>query len=176
MKWKDTSLDYTKNCVFIDEAGFNISMRNNWAKSASGTPAVVTIPNTRAQSHTIIGAIHSSSIIHVVLKKPSPKFETEAGNKKKRKANNGKKKVAAEINSEEPIVDIADITKPASKGTTTAHFVKFMNELLDVMDFDKNLKGSYIVMDNASIHKSQPMIRKIESKGYHVMFVSWFSA
>jgi transposase len=51
-----------------------------------------------------------------------------------------------------------------------------MNELLDVMDLDKNLKGSYIVMDNASIHKSQPIIRKIKSKGYHVMFVSWFSA
>lgn len=40
MKRKDTNLDYTKNCVFIDEAGFNINMRNNWARSASGTPAV----------------------------------------------------------------------------------------------------------------------------------------
>ena len=24
MKWKDSDLDYTKNCVFIDEVGFNI--------------------------------------------------------------------------------------------------------------------------------------------------------
>ncbi|CEP16735.1 hypothetical protein [Parasitella parasitica] len=57
-----------------------------------------------------------------------------------------KKRAAAEINSEEPIVDIADLTKPASKGTTTA-----------------------------SIHKSQPMIRKIESKGYHVMYLPPYS-
>lgn len=41
MKWKDTDLDYTNNCVFIDEAGFNINMRNNWARSASGTSAIV---------------------------------------------------------------------------------------------------------------------------------------
>ncbi|KAI9362351.1 hypothetical protein BD770DRAFT_466937 [Pilaira anomala] len=24
MKWKDSNLDFTKNCVFIDEAGFHI--------------------------------------------------------------------------------------------------------------------------------------------------------
>jgi hypothetical protein len=70
MKWKDINLDYTKkNCMFIEEAGFNINMRNNWARSASGTPAVVTTPKTRAISHTIIGVIHSSSVLHVVLKK-----------------------------------------------------------------------------------------------------------
>jgi transposase len=44
-----------------------------------------------------------------------------------------------------------------------------MNEFLNVMDLDETLKGSYIVMDNASIHKSKPMLRKIESKGYKVM-------
>ncbi len=27
MKWKGTDLDFTKNCVFIDEAGFHIKMR-----------------------------------------------------------------------------------------------------------------------------------------------------
>jgi hypothetical protein len=26
MKWKDTNIHYTKNCVFINEAGFNINM------------------------------------------------------------------------------------------------------------------------------------------------------
>lgn len=84
MKWKDTNLDYTKNCVFIDEAGFNINMRNNWARSASETPAVVKIPKTRAISHTIIGAIHSTSVLHILLKKPPPKAETEAKNSGKK--------------------------------------------------------------------------------------------
>ncbi|KAI9246041.1 hypothetical protein EDC94DRAFT_500354, partial [Helicostylum pulchrum] len=47
-------------------------------------------------------------------------------------------------------------TNPPSKGTTTAHFVKFMNELLDIMDMDESLKGRYLVMDNCTIHKSHP--------------------
>ncbi|KAG1468110.1 hypothetical protein G6F56_004029 [Rhizopus delemar] len=31
-------------------------------------------------------------------------------------------------------------------------------------DEDESLKGSYLVMDNASIHKSKPMTRKIEAR------------
>lgn len=39
------------------------------------------------------------------------------------------------------------------------------------MDLDETFKGSYIVMDNASIHKCKPMLQKIESKGYKVMYL-----
>ncbi|KAG1040302.1 hypothetical protein G6F43_012308 [Rhizopus delemar] len=39
------------------------------------------------------------------------------------------------------------------------------------MDLDETFKGSYIVMDNASIRKSKPMFRKVESKGYKVMYL-----
>lgn len=46
--------------------------------------------------------------------------------------------------------DVTD-NKPVSKDTTTAHFVKFVNEVLDVMDLEA-FKGRYLVMDNASIH------------------------
>lgn len=70
MEWKDSDLDFTKNYVFIDEAGFHINLRNDWARSDIGTPAIVKIPKTKAPSHTIIGAIHASSVIHVTIKKP----------------------------------------------------------------------------------------------------------
>lgn len=175
MKWKDSDMDFTKNCIFIDEAGFHINMRLNWARSKSGKKAVVKQPQTRAPTHTIIGAIHSSSIMHVAVRKPPPRKEIEAA-KKKRKANNGKKRAATEISREDVEVydDSAD-NKPVKKGTTTAHFVKFMNELLAVMDAEEVFKGSYIVLDNASIHKSKPMLRKIESKGYKVMYLPPYS-
>lgn len=45
--------------------------------------------------------------------------------------------------------------KPVAKGTTTAHFVKFINKPLDIMDMDGGMKGHYLVLDNASIHKSK---------------------
>jgi transposase len=189
MKWKDSDVDFEKNCVFIDEAGFNINMRSNWARSAIGIPAFVELEKTLAPSHTIIGAIHSSSVIHVAMKKPPPRKEKapkSAANKseksKKRKLAKGKQR-AGEIIIEEPVVeyvkaehiDDTEANKAPSKGTTTAHFIKFMNELLDIMDMDEGLKGSYLVMDNCTIHKSHPMIPKIEGRGYRVMYLPPYS-
>ncbi|CAO3611643.1 unnamed protein product [Mucor hiemalis] len=87
----------------------------------------------------------------------------DASTKKKKaqaaKANNGKKRTVTEISTEDPEVDDdpAD-NEPTPKGTTTAHFIKFMNKLLSVMDRDETFKGSYIVIDNASLHKSKPML------------------
>ncbi len=49
MEWKDSDLDFTKNCIFIDEAGFHINMRNNWARSKSGSSAIAKQPKNRAQ-------------------------------------------------------------------------------------------------------------------------------
>lgn len=39
------------------------------------------------------------------------------------------------------------------------HDERVYNELLNIMDKDGSLKDSYLVMDNASIHKSKLMIR-----------------
>jgi hypothetical protein len=85
MEWEDSDLNFTRNCIFVDEAGFHINMRNNWARSKKGSTAVVKQPKTRVTSHTIIGAIHSSIIIHVAVRKPPPRKETQAAKKKKKK-------------------------------------------------------------------------------------------
>lgn len=63
--------------------------------------------------------------------------------KKKRKANNGKKRAVTEISGENTEVndDSAD-NNSVKKGTTTAHFVKFMNEVLAVLDAEEAFKGS----------------------------------
>jgi hypothetical protein len=142
-------------------------MKNNWAWSKKGTPAIVKIPQTRALSHTIIGTICASSVLHVVLIKPPPTIKKSAKNKR---TNKGMKGATENDETEEDDVRPGDgeinNNKPAPKGTTAAHYVKFINELLDVMDLDGNMKGYYLVMDNASIHKSQPTVRKIEKRVY----------
>lgn len=73
--WKDSNLDLTKNCI---------NMRNNWARSKSGSSAIVKQPKTGAQSHTIIGAIHSSSVAHVVIRKSPPRKETQVAKEKEK--------------------------------------------------------------------------------------------
>ncbi|RCH96151.1 hypothetical protein CU097_012002 [Rhizopus azygosporus] len=101
MNWKDKDLDYTKHCAFIDEAGFHINMRNNWARAPAGTRAVVKTAKTRVSSHLVIGAIDSPAVIHIVLKKPHPKPELDTVAKKKRKGNSGKKRGIAQANNNE---------------------------------------------------------------------------
>jgi hypothetical protein len=168
MKWKNSDLDFTRNCVFIDEAGFHVNMRFNYARSAAGTRARVKTEKTRSPSHTIIGAIHSGSVLLVQLRKPPSKKELlgQQTPKKRKTTIKGVKRAASP-----PPEDKAN----PPKGTTTAHFIKFINELLDVMDLDEKLKGCYLVLDNASIHKSQPMKRKIEKRGYKLMHLPPYS-
>lgn len=109
------------------------------------------------------------------MKKPPSRRETEA-TKKKRKSNSGKKRAAAEIDKADMSTEDDDMSnKSVARGTTTAHFVKFINKLLDIMDMDDGMKGHYLVLDNVSIHKSKPMIRKIESRGYRIMHLPPYS-
>jgi hypothetical protein len=72
-------------------------MRNNWARLRAGTRAVAKTPTTRAPSHTVIGAIHFSAVLHVVLKKPPSNSRKETAGKK-RKVNSGKKVEASSLN------------------------------------------------------------------------------
>jgi hypothetical protein len=37
-------LDFTKNRVFIDEAGFNLHTQRNYGRPLKGTPAEGTVP------------------------------------------------------------------------------------------------------------------------------------
>ncbi|KAG1611262.1 hypothetical protein G6F46_009390 [Rhizopus delemar] len=136
MVWKDTNIEFTENCIFIDEASFYINMRFNWARSEIGTQAM-----------------------------PTPS--------KKRKTNKGKevKRAADEHDEQEQDNQVVDpeeedlITdRKVSKGTNTLHFIKFINELLDVMDKDEKFQNSYLVFDNVNIHKYDPFCNRVGRK------------
>ncbi|OAC99616.1 hypothetical protein MUCCIDRAFT_167033 [Mucor lusitanicus CBS 277.49] len=66
-------MDYLNNCVFVDESAFDINMRPATARSASGTPAIVTTPSTRAVSHTILGAISAMGVVNIEIRLPNMK-------------------------------------------------------------------------------------------------------
>lgn len=110
----------------------------------------------------------------------------EAQKLKHRRQLNLKKKKESwqETKSKEPTIAYVDVeertavenNKLGAKGATIAHFVKFMNELLDIMDMDESDRGSFLVMNNnCTTHKSHTMIRKIESRGYSVMYLFPYS-
>ncbi|KAG1132808.1 hypothetical protein G6F60_006217 [Rhizopus arrhizus] len=96
-------------------------------------------------------------------------LKTAKQKKKKRKLAGGKEQRASSIIIEEPTIEYVDVkestaienNKPVAKGTITAHFVRLISELLDIMNMDESLMGSYLVKDYCTIHKSHPMIRKL---------------
>ncbi|KAL0073406.1 hypothetical protein J3Q64DRAFT_1847675 [Phycomyces blakesleeanus] len=43
-RWEDMDMDFLRNCVFIDEAGFHINMKRNYTWPQKGARAVVIVP------------------------------------------------------------------------------------------------------------------------------------
>ena len=61
-------MGFRTNCVFLDELAFHINLKRSMAWSKKALPAVVTVPKTRAQTTTILGAISASGLIKCSLR------------------------------------------------------------------------------------------------------------
>jgi hypothetical protein len=69
-KWECTGMDFRTNCVFLNESAFHINLKRSMAWSKKELPVVVTVPKTRAQTTTILGAIFASGLIKCILRLP----------------------------------------------------------------------------------------------------------
>ncbi|KAG1349283.1 hypothetical protein G6F62_003630 [Rhizopus arrhizus] len=125
-KWQRTDLGFTTNCVFLDESAFHINLKRGMAWSKKGTPAIVTVPTTKANATSILSAISATGLINVSLRVP-----------KRIK----KRKLGREIGG-------------YSTGTVIGHYLSFLKATLDEMDRYPEMKGHYLVMDNTPIHSS----------------------
>ncbi|CEP18358.1 hypothetical protein [Parasitella parasitica] len=107
-------------------------MRKNYAWSRKSERAVVKLPQTRV-AHTIIGAISTKGVIHIALRKPPPPPAKDT--KKRARDNKGKKRAVTAVEEEADTTTSDYSQKPPPKGTTSAHYTKFINELLDILEF-----------------------------------------
>ncbi|EIE89631.1 hypothetical protein RO3G_14342 [Rhizopus delemar RA 99-880] len=64
-KWMETDLDFTSNCVFIDEAVFHINLKRNFSWPKEGSRAVVQVARSRAKTTTILGAISPFGVVNI---------------------------------------------------------------------------------------------------------------
>lgn len=63
-------MDFLRNCVFMDEAGFDINMRSPQARSLSDTPTMIETQSTRAISHTILRAMTAYNVVDIRIREP----------------------------------------------------------------------------------------------------------
>ncbi|CEP09973.1 hypothetical protein [Parasitella parasitica] len=148
----DKDMDFEKNCVFLDEAGFNLHISRTRRWSRQRKPCKVLKPKSKGRNITILGAISLAGIIDISLRVP----EVLGSASKKRSADGKVFKVAAKI------------------GTRTEHFYNYLQNVLDVLN-KNNLLGQYIVMDIAPIHKNESIRQLIESKGHKCAYLPPYS-
>ena len=122
-------LDFARNCVFINESGFNLHIQRNFGRSLKGTPARGTVPTGRGVTVSILGAISEAGVIDISLKKP------QAATAVKKRKGNGK------------VVRVGN----GRVRTRTEHYLAYLSKVMNVLHRN-NLKGHYLVMDNAPIH------------------------
>lgn len=58
--------------------------------------------------------------------------------------------------------------------TRTEHYLGYLENVMDVLD-KNNLKGHYLVMDNAPIHKPATVRSCIEKRGYKCIYLPPYS-
>jgi transposase len=147
---EDPEMDFEKNCVFVDESGFNFHMNRSRGWSKSGNPSKTSVPKVRGNNISLIGAICNKGLVNVSLRKPSTMVS------RKRRADGTMVNVSERV------------------GTRTEHFLNYLKTLLNVLDAS-NLKGYYILMDNASIHTSNEVKELITSRGYRYKYFPPYS-
>ncbi|KAI9267180.1 hypothetical protein EDC94DRAFT_494243, partial [Helicostylum pulchrum] len=91
-----------------------------------GTPTIVIAPTTKENATSILGALSATDLINVSLRVPKRIKKRKLGRE----------------------------TDGYSIGIMTGHYLSFLKATLDEMDKYPEMKGHYLVMDNAPIHSS----------------------
>jgi transposase len=95
-EWKAAGVDFQRNCVFVDEAGFNTHLVRNRAWAKIGDPAVVKVHTQRGLNLSMIGCISPFGTINFSEVVPlsqedaaliEKEFPQQSGSKKRKTAN-----------------------------------------------------------------------------------------
>ena len=134
-------------------------IRRNFGRSKRGLPAKVVLPANKGISISILGAICEKGVIDLTLRKPKA-VQKKSASAKKRKRDDGKPTEVPEVN--------------ARVGTRSEHFNEFISNAMDTLD-KHNMQGRYLVLDNASIHKTDDVQKFIKTRGYKAVYLPPYS-
>lgn len=117
----DKEMDCQIKYVFIDEAGFNMHLRQNFGRSRQGVSAKTVSLSNRGIPITVIEAICGLGIIDLTLRKPKIVQKKNAFNKReeRKRDNNG-------------ALDVAEVN--ARIDTYSKHFLQLISGVMGLLD------------------------------------------
>ena len=110
------------------------------------------MPTGRGVTVSILGAISEAGVIDISLKKP------QAATAVKERKGNGK--------------CVTAVNGPVD--TRTELYLAYLSNVMNVLDRN-NMKGHYLVMDNAPIHTPATVRDLVESRGYKCLYLPPYS-
>ncbi|KAI8378347.1 hypothetical protein BD560DRAFT_309149, partial [Blakeslea trispora] len=125
--WREAGVDFTKNCIFIDQAGFNVHLARVGTSTNKGVHTTTKLHTVKGASFSLMGSISPFGVIG--MSKVEPLIATDA------------KKLNEEFLQGETG------EQAWKKGITTFHLAKFIEIVLDTLD-QHEMKGYYVVLNN----------------------------
>lgn len=145
-KWQQTDLDFTTSYIFFDESALHINLNRSMTWLKKGTPPVVTMPTIKANTISILDVINAIGLTDISLRVPS---------------------VSKRESLDKRLMVIA---QEQWQGIIWA----FLNATLDKMDKYSEIKGHYLVINNAPIHSSTDIEKYIHRRWYRRVYLSLY--
>ncbi|CEG80781.1 hypothetical protein RMATCC62417_15067 [Rhizopus microsporus] len=150
LEWQnDNSMDWSQNCIFTDEAGFNLHIRRNFGRSKKGMPVKSVVPSNRRVTVTIIGAIFEKGVVELTLRKPKAVQKKNSGIKKRKRGSGKADEVEVNARGRYLVMDNAATHKVdevqeliASRGYKVAYLPPYSPFLNPIELFWLMIKGS----------------------------------
>ncbi|KAI9033697.1 hypothetical protein CLU79DRAFT_678714, partial [Phycomyces nitens] len=64
-KWVENCMDYLRNCIFVDESGFDINMCRSRGWSPRSSKSITETLSTKATLHSVPGAILAVGVVNM---------------------------------------------------------------------------------------------------------------
>ncbi|KAG1451954.1 hypothetical protein G6F56_007947 [Rhizopus delemar] len=143
----ENSVDFKRQCVFVDESGFKKNMVRPVGWPKKGTPVKVEV-QLEGTNLSILGCMSVYGLITVSQQVPKSK-----GYKKQK---------------------IVGIKRALPHGIKSSRFLLFVEEMISTLN-KLGLHNMHIVMDNATIHKTEEVVTAIRDNGHTALFLLPYS-
>lgn len=143
----ENTVDFKRKCVFVDENGFKKNMVRPAGWSKKGTPVEVEV-QPEGTNLSILGCMSAYGLTAVSQQIPKSK-----GYKKQK---------------------IAGTKRALPHDTKSSHFLLFVEEMTSTLN-KLGLHNMHIIMDNATIHKTEEAVTAIRENGHTALFLPPYS-